>query len=93
MASVRAAVRLEDLRASVIFEDPEVHVRSTRMRLLNQRYMAASASFQSLHHLINRLQRGGRAPVAEALIELYRPLGAALTTEPAQQHDPAVLAS
>lgn len=93
LASVRAAVGLEDLRASVIFEDPEVHARSTRMRLLNQRYMAASTSFQSLHHLINRLQRRGRAAVAEALIALYRPIGDALTTEPAQQHDPAVLAA
>lgn len=93
LASVRAAVRLEDLRASVIFENPEVHVRSTRMRLLNQRYMAATTSFQSLHHLINRLQRGSRAKVADALITLYLPIGAALTTEPAQQHDPAVLAS
>lgn len=93
LASVRAAVRLEDLRASVIFEDPEIHVRSTRMRLLNQRYMAATTSFQSLHHLINRLQRGGRDTVADALIALYRPIGVALTTEPAQQHDPGVLAS
>jgi len=91
LASVRAAVQLEDLRASVIFENPEVHARSTRMRLLNQRYMAASTSFQSLHHLINRLQRGGRALVADALIALYQPIGAALTTEPAQQHDPSVL--
>jgi uncharacterized membrane protein YccC len=56
---VRAAVQLEDLRASVIFEDPEARARSSRMRLLNQRYMAASTSFQSAHHLINRLQRGG----------------------------------
>lgn len=93
LAFVRAAVRLEDLRASVIFEDPEAHARSTRMRLLNQRYMAASTSFQSLHHLINRLQRGGRAMVADALIALYRPIGAALTPEPEQLHDPAVLAS
>ena len=93
LAFVRAAMRLEDLRASVIFEDPEAHARSTRMRLLNQRYMAASTSFQSLHHLINRLQRGGRAAVADALIALYRPIGAALTPEPAQRHDPAVLAS
>ena len=93
LASVRAAVRLEDLRASVIFENPEVHVRSTRMRLLNQRHMAASTSFQSLHHLINRLLRGGHAKVADALITLYRPIGVALTTEPARQHDPAVLAS
>ena len=91
LASVRSVVRLEDLRASVIFEDPEVHARSARMRLLNQRCMEASTSFQSLHHLINRLQRRGRDTVADALISLYRPIGAALTTEPAQQHDPAVL--
>jgi uncharacterized membrane protein YccC len=89
---VRAAVRLEDLRASVIFEDPEARARSTRMRLLNQHYMAASTSFQSLHHLINRLQRHGRDAVADALVALYRPLGAALTPPPAQRHDPAVLA-
>lgn len=93
LASVRAAVGLEDLRASVIFEDPEIHVRSTRMRLLNQRHMAASTSFQSLHHLINRLQRRGRVSVADALIALYRPIGAALSTEPMRAHDPAVLSS
>lgn len=93
LESVRAAVRLEDLRASVIFEDPEAHARSRRMRLLNQQYMSASTSFQSLHHLINRLQGRGRMAVAEALIALYRPIGEALTTAPAQQHDPAVLAA
>lgn len=91
LASVRTAVQLEDLRASVIFEDPEAHVRSTRMRLLNQRYMAAATSFQSLHHLINRLRRGGSHAVADTLITLYRPIGVALSPEPAQQDDPAVL--
>ena len=92
LALARAAVRLEDMRASVIFEDPEVHARSTRMRLLNQRYMAAATSFQSLHHLINRLQRGGSPRVADALIALYRPLGDALSPALAQQHQSAVLA-
>jgi len=89
---VRAAVQLEDLRASVIFEDPEARARSSRMRLLNQRYMAASTSFQSAHRLINRLQRAGRDNVAAALIALYAPIGDALSPEPAQQQDPAVLA-
>ncbi|MGN2246616.1 FUSC family protein [Frateuria sp. GZRR35] len=88
---VRAAVHLEDLRASVIFEDPEVRTRSARMRLLNQRYMAAATSFQSLHHLINRLQRRGRDAVAQALIGAYRPIGEALSLPPAEQHDPALL--
>jgi uncharacterized membrane protein YccC len=89
---VRAAVQLEDLRSSVIFEDPEARARSTRMRLLNQYYMAASSSFQSLHHLINRLLRQGRGRVADALIALYRPLSDALTPPPEQRHDSAVLA-
>ncbi|NII72624.1 putative membrane protein YccC [Dyella sp. SG562] len=89
---VCAAVQLEDLRASVIFEDPEARARSSRMRLLNQRYMAASTSFQSAHHLINRLQRAGRDNVAAALIALYAPIGEALSPDPAQQQDPAVLA-
>ena len=89
---VRAAVQLEDLRSSVVFEDPEARARSSRMRLLNQRYMAASTSFQSAHHLINRLQRGGRDNVAAALIALYAPIGEALSPDPAQQQDPAVLA-
>ncbi len=89
---VRAAVQLEDQRASVIFEDPEIRARSTRMRLLNQHNMAAATSFQSLHHLINRLQRERRDAEVAALIALYRPIGAALTTSPADLHDPAVLA-
>ncbi|MBA2079748.1 FUSC family protein [Rhodanobacter sp. PCA2] len=89
---VRAAVELENLRASVIFEDPEVRARSTRMRLLNQHNMAAATSFQSLHHTINRLQREGRTAEVDALIALYRPLGAALATAPGDLHEPAVLA-
>ncbi|SFR93733.1 Uncharacterized membrane protein YccC [Dyella sp. OK004] len=92
MRFVRAAVQLEDLRASVIFEDPEARARSSRMRLLNQRYMAASTSFQSVHHLINRLQRSDHDKVAAALIALYAPIGEALSPEPAMQQDPASLA-
>jgi uncharacterized membrane protein YccC len=89
---IRAAVQLENARAAVIFEDPEVRARSSRMRLLNQSYMAATSSFQSVHHLINRLQRGGRTVVADALVVLYRPISQALSPEPAGQHDPSVLA-
>jgi uncharacterized membrane protein YccC len=89
---VRAAVQLENMRAAVIFEDPEVRARSSRMRLLNQSYMAATSSFQSVHHLINRLQRGGRTVVADALMMLYRPISQALSPEPVGQHDPSVLA-
>lgn len=75
---VRDAVTLEDLRSSVIFEDPEARARSGHMLLFNQRFMAASTSLQSLHHLINRLKRNGHDLAANALIELYQPLAVAL---------------
>jgi len=75
---VRDTVTLEDLRSSVIFEDAEARARSGHMLLFNQRFMAASTSFQSLHHLINRLQRSANDAVANALIELYAPIGTAL---------------
>jgi uncharacterized membrane protein YccC len=75
---VRDAVTLEDLRSSVIFEDAEARARSGQMRLFNQRFMAASTSFQSLHHLINRLKRAHRDLAADTLIRLYVPMGIAL---------------
>ncbi|GLQ99745.1 FUSC family protein [Dyella mobilis] len=75
---VRDAVTLEDLRSSVIFEDPEARARSGHVMLLNQRFMAASTSLQSLHHLINRLKRKGHDTPANALIELYAPISEAL---------------
>lgn len=75
---VRAAVSLEDLRSSVIFEDVEARARSNHMRLFNQRFMVVSTSFQSLHHLINRLKRARREVAANTLIRLYAPLADAL---------------
>jgi uncharacterized membrane protein YccC len=75
---VRAAVTFEDLRSSVIFEDAEARARSGHLRLFNQRFMAASTSFQSLHHLINRLKRAHRDLAADTLIRLYAPVGTAL---------------
>lgn len=75
---VREAVTLEDMRSSVIFEDPEARARSGHIMLLNQRFMAASTSMQSLHHLINRLKRYDHNVPAQALIDLYRPISEAL---------------
>jgi uncharacterized membrane protein YccC len=90
---VRAAVQLEDLRSSVIFEDPEARARSSRMQLLNLRYMAAATSFQSLHHLINRLQRNNHPRTAGALIKLYAPVGEALSPPPSERQVPRLLAN
>jgi uncharacterized membrane protein YccC len=75
---VRAAVTLEDLRSSVIFEDADARARSNHLRLFNQHFMATSTTFQSVHHLINRLKRAGREATANALIRLYAPMGSAL---------------
>ncbi|MGE7137398.1 FUSC family protein [Luteibacter sp. NPDC031894] len=75
---VRNAVTLEDLRSSVIFEDAEARARSNHLRLFNQRFMATSTTFQSLHHLINRLVRAHRDVAAKTLIRLYAPIGDAL---------------
>lgn len=75
---VRDAVTLEDLRSSVIFEDAEARARSGHLESFNQRFMAASTSFQSLHHLINRLRRSGHDAATRALISLYAPMGNAL---------------
>ncbi|RDI98856.1 FUSC family protein [Dyella solisilvae] len=90
---VRASVQLEDLRASVIFEDPEARARSSRMQLLNVRFMAAATSFQSLHHLINRLQRNNHPNTAGALIRLYAPVGQALQPPLADPARPRLVAS
>ncbi|HET6555424.1 MAG TPA: FUSC family protein [Dyella sp.] len=90
---VRAAVQLEDLRASVIFEDPEARARSSRMQLLNLRYMAAATTFQSLHHLINRLQRNHHPRTAGALIHLYAPVGEALSPPPSERAVPRLIAT
>jgi len=87
---VRDAVALEDLRSSVVFEDAEARARSAHLRLFNQRFMAASTSFQSVHHLINRLMRAGHDRAAQILIDLYAPLAEALAT-PHEAGTPAAM--
>jgi uncharacterized membrane protein YccC len=78
MRCVRDAVALEDLRSAVVFEDADARARSGHLQLFNQRFMAASTSFQSVHHLINRLRRDGRSVPADALAAFYAPIAQAL---------------
>ncbi|MBS0383483.1 MAG: FUSC family protein [Proteobacteria bacterium] len=89
---VRSAVEIENLRASVIFEDPDARARNRQMQALNHRYMALATSFQSLYRLANRLRRSGRERVAGVLAALYAPLGEALSPAPELRHDPQTLA-
>ncbi|HEX7338459.1 MAG TPA: FUSC family protein [Rhodanobacteraceae bacterium] len=75
---VRESVEIENLRSSVIFEDAGVRVRSPRTRRLNQRFMAASTSYQSLHHLMNRLQGDEHTAAREALMTIFVELAGAI---------------
>lgn len=84
---VRSAVQIEDLRSSVIFEEPESRARSSRMQLHNLRYMAAATTFQSLYHLADRLERNGHPSTADALCELYAPIGEVLRSLPTEGAD------
>ncbi|MBS0582807.1 MAG: FUSC family protein [Proteobacteria bacterium] len=78
LRSLRESTALEDLRSSVIFEDPVTRARSEHLQAFNHHFMAASTSLQSLHHLLARLRRIGRERAVPALQTQYRTLGAAL---------------
>lgn len=75
---VREVVQIESQRSSVVFEDAGVRQRSPRLRLFNHAFMAASTSYHSLHHLLNRLQGEAHAPVRERLMMLAGELADAL---------------
>ncbi len=92
---VREVVQIESQRSSVVFEDAGVRLRSPRLRLLNHAFMAASTSYQSLHHLLNRLQDADHAAVRERLMSLAGELADALGpagSEPRMAAEAPVLA-
>lgn len=64
LQAVRAAIHLEDLRSSVIFEDPEVRANSNGLRRFNHQLMAVSTTFQSLFPLRERLPADTAATAA-----------------------------
>lgn len=75
---VREVVGVENLRSSVVFEDAGVRARSPRTRRLTQRFMAASTSYQTLHHLMNRLQDQAHDESRQALMQLFAVVAEAL---------------
>lgn len=75
---VREVVQLENQRSSVVFEDAGLRIRSPRLRVLNHAFMAVSTSYQSLHHLLNRVQDDAHAAVRERLMALAAQLSAQL---------------
>ncbi|MEP7096916.1 MAG: FUSC family protein [Dokdonella sp.] len=78
LRGVREVVQVETQLSSVVFEDAGVRQRSPRVRRLNHAFMAASTSYQSLHHLLNRLQDESHSRVLRRLMTLAGDLGEAL---------------
>lgn len=75
---VREVVQIENQRSSVVFEDAGVRLRSPRLRLVNHAFMAASTSYHSLHHLLNRLQGPAHESVRSRLMTVAGELAAEL---------------
>lgn len=62
---ITEAVQFEVLRESSYFENPEVRVRSARLRLFNAEFMSASTAFHGYFAMIGRIRRGGDNALAD----------------------------
>jgi uncharacterized membrane protein YccC len=91
LRSMRESIALEDLRSSVIFEDPATRARNEQLQTFNHRFMEASTSLQSLHHLLDRLRRIGSHRAVAELTAQYRLLGEALNVPDADYIAPLLL--
>lgn len=85
---VSKAVEVENLRSSIVVEDAGARALSPRVQRLNQRFMAASTSYQSLHHLMNRLQDADHMRARTALVNVFAVLAHALEQVDAQARVP-----
>ncbi len=79
MRLVGDVITLESIRSAGALEDPEVRVRSQRLRKLNSEFMAASTTFHSFHQILKRLTRQP-TPAGQALTTLYESLGKTLVS-------------
>ncbi len=75
---VRETVQIENQRSSAVFEDAGLRMRSPRLLRFNQRFMASSTTFQSLHHLMDRLQGDEHIVARQALTGLFAEVTVAL---------------
>lgn len=83
-------IAFEAQRDAAWFESPETRARSSRLRLLNADFMAATTGIHLLHQSMDRLRRRGRHPAIAPLTALYRAL--ADTLLPAGDRLPAMAA-
>ncbi len=76
-------ISFESLRSASIFENASHPSHGTQLSLLNTVFMSVSTSFHTLDLLLIRLQRAGRKPALDALLEKYAMITALLKAEPA----------
>nr|WP_277344531.1 FUSC family protein [Oleiagrimonas sp. C23AA] len=88
LRAVREVLEIENLRSSVVFESEYGVDRSPHLKRLNQAYMAASGTFLSLHHLMNRLQSPRGEKARTSIKQLFEPLAAQLHAS--LRHDHAI---
>jgi uncharacterized membrane protein YccC len=62
---ITEAVQFELLRESSYFENPEVRVRSARLRLFNAEFMGATTAFHGYFAMIGRVRRRGDDALAD----------------------------
>ena len=70
MRFVGETIQVENLRSSVVFEDAGVRAHSPRLRQLNQHFMEVSTSYQTLHHLMNRMHAPHHRDTRDRLMQL-----------------------
>jgi uncharacterized membrane protein YccC len=90
MRFVGETIQVENLRSSVVFEDAGVRAHSPRLRQLNQRFMEVSTSYQTLHHLMNRMHAPHHHDTRQRLMQLCE--FAATALEDDCEPDPAAAA-
>ncbi len=71
LAFITRALELEALRESGYFENPEVRVRSSRLRLYNAEFMNAGTAFYGFYAMLGRRRRAGD----EAVVTAFRAIG------------------
>lgn len=76
-------ISFESLRSASIFENAAHPSHGTQLSLLNTAFMTASTTFHTLDLLYMRLQKAGRLPALNALLEKYHAITKLLDAEPA----------
>jgi uncharacterized membrane protein YccC len=78
LAFITRAIEFEGLRESGYFENPEIRVRSARLRLYNAEFMNVGTAFYGFYAMLGRRRRAGDEAIVAAFRALSDPLLMAL---------------